>query len=183
MASLAELILTELKRNQVQFYVTVPDSHSRPLWRLCKQDRSLRLIKVCHEAEAVSVGTGLQIAGANCVVALENAGLFQAIEAIRCLPLDMRVPLVMFISWTSRVPADQSPDDAIEEGLARGGGAATHAVWQGLMTDRLLDAVGIPHSTLESPQGVKLVHWAFEKARKVAGPVAVLLGRLEGEQR
>lgn len=179
MASTAELILDELKKNGVQYYVTVPDSLTRPIWELCAHDRDIRMIKVAHEAEAVGVAAGLHIGGATCVVAMENSGFLQAIEAIRSFPIDMEIPMVLLLGWVGRVKPNQSVDDALAESAARRGSAGTHVTWQGVMTPPLLDTLRIPYAILDKPAGVGLVSWAFRKARATRQAAAVLVDRME----
>lgn len=179
MNTTAELIIDELKRNGVEFYVTVPDSLTRPLWQLIEKDPSIRMIKVCHEAEAVAICAGLEIGGARCVAVMENSGFFQAIEAIRALPIDMEIPVVMLVGWVGRIKPNQSPDQAIEDAVGSRGSAGTHVAWQGMMTEPLLNTLRIPHATLEGPEGVKLIPWAFKRAHDSRQAVVILLDRFE----
>ncbi len=180
MSTLGEQIMEELKANDVKFYVTVPDSLTRPLWsQFDEKEKDIKLIKVCHEAEAVAVGAGIQMGGSNCVVVMENAGFFQAIEALRALPIDMKIPLVMLVSWVGRLRDNQSADDVLELEVAKRGGAATHIALQGALTEPLVRTLDIPYATLEGPEGVSLISWAFRKAHETRRPVAVLLDSLE----
>lgn len=179
MSTTAQLIMDELKKNGVKFYVTVPDSLTRPLWQLCEKDRDIRMIKVCHEAEAVAVAAGLYIGGAKSVVVMENSGFFQAIEAIRALPIDMEIPMVLMLGWVGRIRPNQSADEALGESVAKRGGAGTHVAWQGIMTEPLLDTLRIPHATLQDPEGAKLVSWAFKKASDTKQAAVILLDRME----
>ncbi|MBI2907540.1 MAG: hypothetical protein HYX92_07805 [Chloroflexi bacterium] len=180
MSTTAQLIMDELKKNGVKFYVTVPDSLLRPLWQLVDKDPDIRMIKVCHEAEAVAVAAGLSIGGAKSVVAMENSGFFQAIEAIRALPIDMEIPMVLLLGWVGRVKPNQSADDALAHSVSLRGSAGTHVAWQGVMTEPLLDTLRIPHATLQGPEGAKLVSWAFKKAADTKQAVAILVDRMEG---
>jgi len=179
MASTAAAILDELRKNGVKYYVTVPDSLSRPLFELCTRDEGMTVVSVCHEADAVSVAAGLHIGGATNVIVFENSGFFQAIEAVRAFGIDMELPMVMLIGWVGRVKANQSADDALAESVGKRGAAGTHVTWQGVMTPQLLDTLRIPHATLESAAGAPLISWAFRKAGETRQPVAVLMDRME----
>ncbi|MBI2909138.1 MAG: hypothetical protein HYX92_15950 [Chloroflexi bacterium] len=179
MSTVAQQIIDELKRNGVKFYVTVPDSLTRPLWQIARDDAELDFVRVCHEAEAVAVAAGLHIAGAKCVVVMENSGFFQAIEAVRALPIDMQIPVVMLVSYVGRLKPGQNKEDAMQEILAAKGGAGTHIIWQGAISEPLLDTLGIAHATFEGAQSIELVSWAFERAEKERQPVVLLLNRLE----
>ena len=108
----------------------------------------------------------------------ENSGLFQAIESIRSLPMDMEIPMVLLLSWVGRVRPNQSADDALAESVAKRGSAGTHVTWQGVMTEPILDTLRIPHATLEGPAGAGLVSWAFRKAHDTRQAVAILLDRM-----
>lgn len=178
MATTATAILDELRRNGVTHYVSVPDSLSRPLYQACAAAPDLRMVKVCHEADAIAVAAGLYIGGATSVVVIENSGFFQAIESIRAFAIDMEIPMVMLIGWVGRVKPNQSADDAVAESVAKRGSAGTHVTWQGVMTQPLLDTLHIPHATLESSAGAPLISWAFRKARATRQGVAVLLDRM-----
>ena len=179
MTNLFKAVAQELKQQQVRFYVTVPDSLTRPLLELCGDDPFFKIVRACHEAEAVAIASGIYIGGARSIVVIENAGLFNAIEALRAMPVDMRIPQVLLVGHLGKPREDYTPDETLQRWFARGGGAATHDVQQGEWTEPILNFMGIPHATLQTEKGVKEIPWAFKKAEEAGGPVAIILDTME----
>lgn len=179
--TLAHAIVQEMKAAGIRFYVHVPSSEHRPLFSLCGQDPFFRVITACHEGDAVSIGCGLTLAGKGCVVAIENAGLFQAGEALRAMAIDMQIPLPLIMgNQGSVIPKPNvSPEDALAEAQARMGASSTHLQQQQHLAPRMLDLLGIPWAFMESAPGARLVHWAIKKSREFQGPVALLHSRLD----
>ena len=179
MSDLFETTAHELKHQGINYYVTVPDSLTRPLFDLCQNDPFFSVVKACHEAEAVAIASGLYIGGAKSITVMENAGLFNAVEALRAMPVDMEIPLLLLVSHLGKIREDHSPEETLHMWFARGGSASTHNVQQGTMTEPILNVMGIPYTTLQTAEGVKQISWALQKAKEIKGPVAILLDTLD----
>ncbi len=179
MSDLLEKIVQELKSCEIRFYVTVADSVTNSLMNLCEKDPFFQVIHTCHESEAVAIGSGLQAAGAESIVVMENAGLFQAVEAVRAIPIDMKIPLILLVTYLGRPRADTTPDECYKIWFAAGGGAGSHVILQGIMTEPIVKAMGIPYEILETADGVKQIPWAMKKAKEIEGPVAILLDSMD----
>lgn len=178
METLAQAVARELKANNVRFVVTVPDSQSRPLRAVWRTDPHFRLITACHEGEAVAIGSGLCVGGEPPLVVMENAGLFQALEAIRAMPTDMHIPLVMMIGYLGRTLDGTTAELELEHMIHLRGPAMTHGIQQGQLTEPVLRVFGIPYGTMSEPQHASLLTWAYRHAEAIRGPVAVLLGNI-----
>ena len=179
MSILLESIVTELKRCEIKFYVTVPDSLTASLLKLCEADPFFHVVKACHESDAIAVGSGLWITGGKSIVVIENSGLFNAIETVRAMPVDMNIPLLLMVTYLGRPRADTTPEESYRMWYASGGGAATHVIQQGMLTEPVVKLLGIPYCILERADGVKQIPWALNKANEIEGPVAILLDTID----
>ena len=175
MSNVIELVLAQMKGCGVRFLVTVPDSATRPLQRSWRVDPDIRVVQACHEAEAVAIACGCEIAGQKAVVVMENAGMLHAIDSIRAISIDMRIPTVLMVTYLGRPLPNLSPDDLLSARLAHVGEPATHILQQGRLTEPLLQLLGIPYAVLDKLEGVSLISWAVQKAHEIQGPSAILL--------
>ncbi len=179
--TLTQAIVQEMKTAGMRFYVHVPSSEHRPLFTLCGQDPFFRMVTACHEGDAVTIACGLSIAGRGCLVAIENAGLFQAAEALRAMAIDMQIPLVLLVGNQGSISLkpNVSPEEALDGLRARMGAAATHLQQQQRLAPRMLEVLGVPFAFMEDATGARLLHWAAKKAEEIRGPVALFHSRMD----
>lgn len=169
MGELALALKTELERNDVRHLVSVANGEGAALYFACKEDPSFWVIDACREGEAVGIGAGIFLGGNRPLVSMENFGLYECLDTLRALPIDMGIPLVLLVGYTAR------PKPGSEEALrARLGNAATQASLAGRWTERVLDLAEVPHFLLETAQDADAVSRAVELADKRRGPIALL---------
>lgn len=170
MGTLAQGIKTELDAAGVRHLVSVANGEAAPLYFACREDPRWTVIDACREGEAVAIASGLFLGGTRPLLSMENLGLFECLDTLRALPIDMRIPLVMLIGYTGR-PGPGSRD-ALEQRLGNSAGQVDLA---GRWTEPMLDTAGIPHEILENVDDVHRVGDALARADERGGPVAVLV--------
>lgn len=169
MESLAAAVKDVLAGVGIRHLVSVANGEAAPLYFLCRTDPEFVVIDACREGEAIGISAGLYLGGARPIVSMENFGIFECLDSLRALPIDMGIPLLMLVGYTAR------PKPGYLEALeARLGNAATQAALAGRWTEPFLDLAGIPHFVLESPGDAGLVLEAVELSDRRTGPVALL---------
>ena len=157
----AAALQAEIKRLGVTHVVTVPDTHQRSLLELLFRDPEIRTLTVSTEDEAIGINAGLYMGGAEPMLVIQQLGLFAGTNALRGIAMDMQVPTFilagMFGRDVSKVPAENR-------------GSAVRLI------EPLLDALGVPHYLMESPDDLGMVARAFAESRDRHGPVIVLVG-------
>jgi sulfopyruvate decarboxylase TPP-binding subunit len=109
----------------------------------------------------MGVNLGLYLGGARPLLLIQNSGFYAAMNTIRGLSLDARVPACMLIGEFARDPAVAPADNAMR--LVRLL-EPTLTVWQ------------IPYHRLDHPTDVATIPVAVEQAWVDRGPVALLVG-------
>ncbi|ALJ21200.1 thiamine pyrophosphate-binding protein [Microbacterium sp. No. 7] len=150
----------------VTHVVTVPDTHQRTLLAVLAEEESPVLVTVCTEDEAFAVAAGLWAGGHAPLLLIQNAGLFAAMNSLRGIALDARVPTPMLVGEFLRDPAVPSRD---------------HAVRVVGLTEPTLELWGVPHHRLEQPGDLVHIGAAVARAHEERGPVALLVGAETGE--
>ena len=69
------------------------------MYKALMAEPSITVVPVAREGEAIPVAAGLFIAGQNPVISIQNAGFYEAGDALRGLALGIGLPLVMFIGY------------------------------------------------------------------------------------
>src|SRR5262249_23023302 len=115
--------------------VYVPDNPlSHVLRVLGEHFRDVRLVLATREEEAIGIAAGLYLGGRRPTLMLQSSGVGNSLNAITSLVLPYRIPLLMVVSMRG---------DAGEWNSAQ--------VPMGRAVRTILDAIGIPHATVESP--------------------------------
>ena len=172
MESLAAGIKAELDRLGVRHLVSVANGESAPVYYLCRDDPEYTVIDACREGEAVGIASGIYLGGKRALLSMENFGIFECLDSLRALPIDMDIPLLMLVGYTAR------PKEGYIEALeARLGNAATQAALAGRWTEPFLDLADIPHFLLETPDDARMVAEAAALSDERRGPVALLAER------
>lgn len=158
----AQLILDELKKNEIRFMVTVPDNWLKELLRLVANDKDLVQVPVAREEEGVGICTGFYLAGKESVLIIQNSGFFLSCNALKSLTLKYRIPLLILISNRGSLEEDASHH------IASG---------KGLVTVPLLKALQIPYLEVSCPEEAGRISEALNFAKSSRQPVAVILGK------
>ncbi len=121
----------------------------------------VRLILATREEEACGIAAGLYLGGRRPGVLLQSSGLGNSLNAITSLAIPYRIPMLLVISM---------------RGEAGEWNAAQAPMGQALRA--ILDAIAIPHTTIESDAGVaERVRAAAAAAFDARLPGACLLAR------
>jgi sulfopyruvate decarboxylase subunit alpha len=115
--------------------VYVPDNPlSHVLRELGDRFRDVRLLLATREEEAFGIAAGLYLGGRRPTVMLQSSGLGNSLNAITSLVLPYQIPMLIVVSMRG---------DAGEWNAAQ--------VPMGRSVRAILDAIGVPHATVESP--------------------------------
>lgn len=151
-------VVAQLVEQGVSHYVTLPDSETAHMYAALMAEPSITMVPVAREGEAIPVAAGLYVAGQNPVVSIQNAGLFEAGDALRGLALGIGLPLVMFIGYRGHNRKGDTPDSA-----------AT-------FLEPFLHMWRVDYFVVESDDDLDRVPLAFERAKKSNQPIAVAIG-------
>ena len=153
-----ETMVEEFRKNGVTHVVTIPDSETNYLYELMDEQDWLEVVPVSREGEAWGTAMGLNIAGKVPVVLVQNTGMLESGDSIRGMAIDAGFPLVMIIGyrgWNRR-------------------GVITDSVAK--YTEPFLTAFGINYFLVEQNEDGGRITTAFDEARAINGPVAILIG-------
>ncbi|MCZ6539908.1 MAG: thiamine pyrophosphate-binding protein [Chloroflexi bacterium] len=151
-------VVAQLVQHGVSHYVTLPDSETANMYEALMAEPSITIVPVAREGEAIPVAAGLFVAGQNPVISIQNAGLFEAGDALRGLGLGIGLPLVMFIGYRGHNRKGDTPDSA-----------AT-------FLEPYLHMWRVEYFVVESNDDLERVPLAFDLAKKTNQPVAVAIG-------
>jgi sulfopyruvate decarboxylase subunit alpha len=151
--------LTGLRIREV---VYVPDNPLSHILRALSEDHpDIRTTIATREEEAFGVAAGLYLGGIRPAVMLQSSGLGNSINALASLNVAFEIPVLMFITM-------------------RGGDGEWNPTQQpmGRAVRPILDSLGIPHTTIESPDRADgIVRQMGEQAFAMHRPAACLLAR------
>jgi sulfopyruvate decarboxylase subunit alpha len=154
-------MLEQIRAAGTTHVVTVPDTHQKTLLDLLAESSDPQLITVCTEDEAMGVNLGLFIGGKRALLLIQNAGFYAAMNTVRGLSLDARVPACMLIGEFLRDP-DLAPAD--------------HANRLVSLLEPTLETWQIPYHRLDRASDLTAIPRAMEQAWRDRGPVALLVG-------
>ena len=131
----SQLIFDALKACDVKIISALPETWLVHLIRMADEDPEVTLVRVAKEEEAIGISAGAHLAGVNSALLMQNHGFLAAINPIVSLALLYKIPLLMLISYRGHM-GERDP-------------------WQtqgGMVTEPLLQALGIPIWRLTDPQ-------------------------------
>lgn len=153
-----ETLVEEFKKNGVSHVITIPDSETNYLYELMLEQPWLDVVPVAREGESMAVALGLNIAGRVPVVLIQNTGMMEAGDSIRGMALEAGFPLVMVVGYRGWTRHGSTPDSAAR------------------FTEPFLHAFRIPYYLVEHDEDGPRISDAFNDARRLKGPVVVLIG-------
>jgi phosphonopyruvate decarboxylase len=151
-------VVAQLVELGVSHYVTLPDSETAHMYEALMAEPSITMVPVSREGEAIPVAAGLFVAGQNPVVSIQNAGLYEAGDALRGLALGIGLPLVMFIGYRGHNRMGDTADTAAK------------------YLEPFLHMWRVDYFVIESDDDLDRVPIAFERAAKTNQPFAVAIG-------
>jgi sulfopyruvate decarboxylase subunit alpha len=170
----ARRIVDELLRQGVTDVLGVPDNAAKALLDLLAAEPAIRVLTVTREGEAFAMASGLWVGGRTPVVLIQNTGLLETGDALRGTAMRMRVPLVCLVTvrgYARMAAQGLRPTGTLNAELLSRPDLDSVA----LLTEPTLSAWGVPWETLSSDGDTPRLSAAFERARELEQPVAVLI--------
>ena len=144
-----------------QLATGVPCSSLSPLQEYFQNTSQFTYVAAPNEGQAVAVASGAVMGGQRAVALMQNSGLGNAVNPLTSLVETFRLPLILVTSWRGQ------PGRADEPQHLR----------MGLSTHAILDAINIPHVTLnaEDSEAACRLHWAIDLAERERRCVAIVV--------
>jgi sulfopyruvate decarboxylase TPP-binding subunit len=156
-------IIAAIKSAGIDIVLSVPDIWtSKGLLFPIADDKTLRLIRVCKEDEAVGITAGLYFCGKRAILLVQSTGLLDSLNAMRAMGLEYRQPICMLVGLLGKEP-DVAPRDSRKVGVS--------------IIEPVLDAMGITHHLLETEADVAKIKPAIDAAYAKPEPLVLLIGR------
>lgn len=128
-------------------------------WGAVPSSVDITYVPAPREDAALALAAGLHLAGARCVVLMQNSGLGYCLNTITSFLQVYEIPVPMVIGWRGSVPAQ----DAVEHRLI------------GARLCPMLDAAGIPHVEFAATDPAGSVAAVLDLAATTGGPAALLV--------
>lgn len=156
-----QCLIDAIKRARVEFVAALPDivTSESLLWPLSK-DPALRLIRLCKEDEGVSICAGLSFFDRRALLMMQNTGLFDSINAIRAIAIELEMPICMLVGLQGR-EEEARPDDSSSYGVR--------------ITAPILEVMGIEHHFLKSKDDVAIIPSRIAHAYETSRPVVFMV--------
>lgn len=165
----ARTFVQAFEENGIEFVTTVPDMLQIALHsELDKAGSRIRSINCTTEDQAVETAAGLFAGGKRCAILVQNQGFFAAINSVRALGLDGRIPLFMVIGQFGREWSNLGQDPRKSKRLMV------------RMLEPLLETLDIPYLRLETPDDHANIGRACKAAFERGGPSALIVGHFVG---
>ena len=169
--------LRVLAARGVTHLVGLPDSVSAPLFEAVERHPATRLVTVTREGEAFAIATGLWMGGALPLVVIQNTGLLESGDAVRGTALRAGAPIPVMVTGRGYAKMRAAGVEATEP-LSRERLTTVDLDSTALLTERTLDAWGIPWRTCEGDDDPAAALLAtIDDARAAERTVALVLAR------
>jgi sulfopyruvate decarboxylase subunit alpha len=161
-SSWAAAVAGGVHRAGIRDAVYVPDNPLSKVLRALEDGYpDVRLMLATREEEAFGIAAGLYLGGRRPAVLLQSSGVGNSLNAITSLLLPYRIPVLMIVNIRGE-PGEWN-EAQVPMGAALG---------------RIFDAIGVAHSTIDSPAATaEAVEAAANAAFSTRGAVACLLSR------
>ncbi|MCC6532744.1 MAG: hypothetical protein IT531_09360 [Burkholderiales bacterium] len=151
-------VLAEMKKNGVTHVLWLPDSETNWLYTLMKAEPSITLVAVSREGLAFSGAAGIAAGGGKPIILIQNTGMLESGDSLRGWALSLNIPVVMMVGYRGYTRHGVNTDSAAD------------------FTEPFLMAFGIKYYLVERDADSPRISVAFEEARKLGRPVAILVG-------
>jgi sulfopyruvate decarboxylase subunit alpha len=157
----ADSILQELYRLDITDVINVPDTHQRSLLAAFARQSKMRLLTACTEDEAIAINAGLWIGGRRPVLSIQHVGLLAAMNNVKALCMDARIPTCMLVGYFGRDVTHTARDNA------------SRAV---RLIEPTLDTWGVAYFPIEGPDDLPAISQAYRHSVEHSGAAVVLIG-------
>jgi sulfopyruvate decarboxylase subunit alpha len=155
----AQNILAGLKAAGIDLVSSVPDINMLQLINLLYEEKAITHVPVGREEEGVGVCAGAYLAGKKSALLMQNGGLLNSCNGLTTTALQFGIPVLLLVYYAGDI-----------------GDNAFHMV--GLVTEPILDGLGIKYTVMRDPAKVKQeIAGAVTLAHSSKRPVALLLSR------
>ncbi len=156
-------IIAAVKDAGVEYVLSVPDLHtSEGILKRVAADTALKLVRVCKEDETIGIAAGLSFGDKRALVLIQYTGFLYAMNAIRGVACENKMPIVMMIGLLTKEP-DVAPRQSKRFGVR--------------ITEPMLDVLGIEQHYIDTDDDIAKIKPAIEKAYATSSPVALVIGR------
>ncbi len=156
----AELLHKEISSLGVSHLLIVPDTHQRTLLASLATDPSLTTLTFATEQEAICCNAGMWMGGLDALVIIQNVGVFAAMNALRGMAMDLRVPTCMLVGQYARdvtKPIEENANSAVR------------------LMESVLQTLDVPAYVIDGPDDVGLLSTAYAQSRTERRPTVVLV--------
>src|ERR1700761_4956910 len=136
-SSNSAVVYQALKKCGIGLVSALPETWLVHLIRMAEDDPQMILVRLAKEEEGVGISTGAHLAGVKSAMLMQNHGFLASVNGIVSCAQLYRIPLLMLISHRGEF-GERDPWQT------EGGGVTTH----------VLDALRIPHMTLDTQDHV-----------------------------
>ncbi|MBV9545925.1 MAG: hypothetical protein JOY61_16260 [Chloroflexi bacterium] len=157
----AGAILDVLYELNVTHVINVPDTHQRTLLAALARQSRIRVLTACTEDEAIAIHAGLWIGGQRPVISIQHVGLLAAMNNLKALPMDGRIPTCMLVGYFGRDITRTARQNAAR---------AINVI------EPTLDAWGVAYFPMEGPEQLPALREAYRHSVEHSGPAVVLVG-------
>jgi phosphonopyruvate decarboxylase len=161
-----------LRRHQIFHLVSVANGESGPLYFRLRDDPDFTVVEACREGEGVAIACGLHLGGARAILSMENFGLYESLDTLRAMPIDMGLPIPLLIGYTARPKDGQEATQ-----LAQFGNISSQALLGGRWTEPLLEHLGLPYRLLSPTDPPEVTNASLDESFGSPSPTAVLVER------
>jgi sulfopyruvate decarboxylase subunit alpha len=147
-----------VKRADIRLVASLPDDWVIPLLDRLDADPEITLVSVAREAEIPAVCAGAWFGGIRAMGVMGIAGLLATGHELTTLNFAHQIPLLILASKRG------SREDA-----------RTYQVGQGLVRDAYLDALRVPHETIDKVTESDLIDSAYRRSLLVKSAYVLLL--------
>ena len=150
-----------IKDAGVEFITALPETWLVYLLQMAEEDPEMCMVEVAKEEEAIGIASGAYFAGQPNILLMQNHGFMGSINGIVSLAKLYSIPLCMLIAYRGHI-----------------GEPYFWHTQGGLVTEPLLQALGIPYSVARDKTQVgKQIKESLTYSYSLLGPVALLLSR------
>ena len=157
----AGAIVEVLYELDVSHVINVPDTHQRSVLAALSRQSRIKLLTACTEDEAIAINAGLWIGGQRPVLSIQQVGLLAALNNVKALAMDARIPTCMLVGYFGRDvtrTARENTANAIR------------------LIEPTLDAWQIAYFPIEGPEYLPKLAEAYRYSLEHSGPSVVLIG-------